>query len=198
LKVPDAILMQRIFDVVGALCSAGGFNAAGTIEIVSALAEGADEIAARVALKAGCRLTAVVPFASEDYESTFSDKRHIATFRQLLKKADARIFLPGSLRRANAGFEAVGMDMLARCDVVLTVWDGEPAQGRGGTPDILQFALMLRRPIIWVDAVTDRAPRLLHRKAFGPCPRLDNVARRATPLRTRELSQILVAAGVRS
>jgi hypothetical protein len=98
-----------------------------------------------------------------------------------LRKADKRVVLPGSLDDANAGYLAVGEDTLNRSDVVLTIWDGEPAQGRGGTPEILQAALERRLCIIWIDASQDRAPRLLQRKAFGPCPRIENVARRAPP-----------------
>lgn len=191
LKVPDGILMQRVFDVIRSLQSVGNFENADSIQIISALAEGADEIVARVALNTGCRLTALLPFELKDYESTFSDSKHKSVFRHLMKEADAQIILPGSLRRANAGYVAVGVETLARSDVVLTVWDGAPAQGRGGTPEILQTALVRRLPIIWIDARTNRAPRLLHRKTFGPCPRLENIAMRAKPLRNRDLAEVL-------
>jgi len=193
LKVPDRTLTQRILDVIGLLRRAGKFRSDGQIEIVSALAEGADEIAARAALKAGCRLTALVPFKPKDYETTFSNKAHKAVFRDLMRKADNRMVLPGSLRDANAGYVAVGLEMLNRADIVLTVWDGAPAQGRGGTPDILQAALARKLPIIWIDATKDLAPRLLQRNAFGPCPRLEHVAQRAQRLHLRRISELCAA-----
>lgn len=194
LRVPDDALLQRIGEVIATVRATAGARAAGPVEIVSALAEGADEMAARVALRTGCRLTALVPFAPADYESTFSDKGHVASFRALLKRAHKKIVLPGSLRRANAGYEAVGLATLDRSDLVLTIWDGAPAQGRGGTPDILQAALQRRLPIVWIDATIDRPLRLLQRKASGPCPQLANAARRAPALRPRDLAQIVAAA----
>jgi len=191
LKVPDRILIQRILDVIRLLRRAGKFKSAGDIEIVSALAEGADEIVARAALKLGCRMTAVVPFKPADYTTTFSDKGHKAVFRDLMHGADDRIVLPGSLRDANEAYVAVGLETLNRSDVVLTIWDGAPAQGRGGTPEILQSALERRLPVIWIDATKDRAPRLLQRSARGPCPRLDSTASRAKPFRIGSASEIL-------
>jgi hypothetical protein len=185
LKVPDRVLMQRILDVIELLRRAGKFTSAGSIEIISALAEGADEIAARAALKAGCRLTALIPFKPEDYEVTFSSKAHRAVFRDLMRKADSRIVLHGSLRHANTAYVAVGIKTLDRSDFVVTIWDGEPAQGRGGTPEILQSALKRRRPIIWISATDDCSPLLLQRSTFGPCPLLANIARRAKLLHFR-------------
>jgi len=179
LKVPDGILMKRILVVIELLQRAAKLRSAGNIEMVSALAEGADEIAARAALEAGCRLTVLLPFKAEDYETTFSDKAYRPIFRNLLRKADNRIVLPGSLRDATAGYVAVGVETLNRSDIVLTIWDGAPAQGRGGTPEILQSALERRLPIIWIDANEDGRPRLVQRSAFGPCPRLGSIARRA-------------------
>src|SRR5438105_667545 len=129
LKVSDSILMQRILDVIELLQRAGKLRSSGHIEMVSALAEGADEIAARAALKAGCRLTALLPFKPEDYETTFSNKTYTPLFRHLMRKADNLIVLPGSLRDANAGYEAAGAETLNRSDIVLTIWDGAPAQG---------------------------------------------------------------------
>src|SRR5215471_1417396 len=189
LRVPDDALMQRILDVIELLRRACKLRSAGHIRIVSALAEGADEIAARAALGAGCHLTALVPFRPKDYETTFSSRGHTAVFRDLLRKADERVILSGSLRDANAGYVAAGLETLDRSDVVLTIWDGAPAQGRGGTPEILQCALERRLPIIWIDATKDRAPCLLQRSAFGPCPRLANIAQRPEGLHLRTISK---------
>jgi hypothetical protein len=130
-------------------------------------------------------LTALIPFKPKDYEATFSNKEYRAVFRDLMCKADSRIVLHGSLRHTNAGYVAVGKETLDRSDFVLTIWDGEPAQGRGGTPEVLQSALKRRRPIIWISATDDCSPRLFQRSAFGPCPLLANIARRARPLHFR-------------
>lgn len=185
--------MQRIHEVL-ALLKPNGRSGAGTVEIVSALAEGADTLVARAALATGSRLRVLLPFAPDDYETTFSDKSHKGEFRKLMREADACVSLKGSLRRSEAGYEAVGLATLDHSDMVLTIWDGGAAQGRGGTPDILHAALARRLPVIWISATEDRAPRLVRAGARGPIPRLDRAARKAGKLGAREVKELVAAA----
>ena len=95
LKLSDSVLRNRIASVIGALRDAAKIARASDVEIVSALAEGADEFVAQAGLELGCRLTAVLPFKPRDYESTFSAKEHKAVFRRLLAQADDRVSCPG-------------------------------------------------------------------------------------------------------
>ena len=187
LKLSDDVLRRRIASVIAALRHGGRNAPANDVEIVSALAEGADVIVAQAGVELGCRLTAVLPFKPKDYESTFSAKQHKTVFRRLFAKANDRVVLPGSLRRATAGYVDVGLETLARSDIVLTIWDGAPAQGSGGTPEILQSALDRRIPIVWIHAVKNGPPRLLRRAAFGPAPALIRFASSAKRLRKSEL-----------
>ena len=48
----------------------------------------------------------------------------------------------------------VGQYVVDHCDVLIAVWDGQPARGRGGTAEIVQYAQEQNRPIIrvWGDA----------------------------------------------
>jgi hypothetical protein len=46
--------------------------------------------------------------------------------------------------------------MVARSDVLMTVWDGRPAAGHGGAPEVIEFALAARRAVVWIDAAQDR------------------------------------------
>ena len=190
LKLSDGVLRKRIASVIATLRHAGKNAPANDVEIVSALAEGADVIVAQVGVELGCRLTAVLPFKPKDYESTFSDKQHKTVFRRLFARANERVVLPGSLRRATAGYVDVGLETLARSDIVLTIWDGAPAQGRGGTPEILQSALERRIPIVWVHAIKNGPPRLLRRAVYGPAPGLLHFANGAKTLRKSELPSL--------
>ena len=68
--------------------------------LLSALAEGADQIAARSALDKGYSLTAVLPFGAEDYQSDFKETSAKSEYRTLLAKAERICALPGvALRR---------------------------------------------------------------------------------------------------
>jgi hypothetical protein len=186
LVVSERKLARRVSRVLSGLAgamSAAGWSGSPLLDINSPLAEGTDQIVAREAMAQGQRVTALLPFSRRDYEATFDDKARVAAFRTLLNQASERLQLGGRPQQAVAGYVAVGNVTVARSDLILTIWDGKPAQGRGGTPEILQNAIGWGIPVIWIDAVRDRKPVLL------PLPRsgrgtidLFRLARRAEPL----------------
>jgi hypothetical protein len=45
-------------------------------------------------------------------------------------------------------FDAAGQYIVERCDVLVAVWDGQPALGRGGTADAVAHARRLGREVI--------------------------------------------------
>jgi hypothetical protein len=128
---------------------------------ISALAEGSDRLFASAALTIGYELVALLPFKSSDYETTFGDTSANPEYHALLARAGEVVELQASLTDSTAGYEAVGRLTVDRCDVLVAVWDGKPAAGRGGTPEIIQYALEQRHPVIWIDATNDRPARRL-------------------------------------
>jgi hypothetical protein len=46
------------------------------------------------------------------------------------------------------------METVNECDVLLVLWDGEPARGKGGTADVIAYARELGKPLVLVDAAT--------------------------------------------
>jgi hypothetical protein len=46
------------------------------------------------------------------------------------------------------------METVSECDVLLALWDGEPARGKGGTADVIAYARALHRPVIIINSVT--------------------------------------------
>jgi hypothetical protein len=120
-------------------------------------------------------LRVLLPFASADYETTFGDPSTTPDYRALLARASAVTELPGVLADSTSAYEAVGRLTVAQADVVVAVWDGKPAAGRGGTPEIMQYALELDRPVIWIDTSHDRPPLQLRRSTAHD--RLDALAK---------------------
>ena len=47
-----------------------------------------------------------------------------------------------------------GMETVNGSDVLLAVWDGEVARGKGGTGDVVGYATSLGKPVIVIDAST--------------------------------------------
>ena len=52
-----------------------------------------------------------------------------------------------------------GMETVNGSDVLLAVWDGEAARGRGGTAEVIEYAQSMGKPIIIIDATTDERRR---------------------------------------
>ncbi len=120
--------------------------------VVSALAEGADRIAAgQLLARPGSRLVVVLPLPRDDYETDFATPASRDEFRRLLARADEVVTVDPQPDR-DAAYEAGGIAMLDRSDVLLAVWDGRSAQGRGGTADIVARARERALPLAWVHA----------------------------------------------
>jgi hypothetical protein len=134
---------------------------------VSPLAEGADQIAAEVALELGFSLQAVLPFVRDDYRRDFNDDRAAARFDALVGKSDSVLELPGVRTDEPGAYMMAGRATVAHCDVLIAVWDGLPARGHGGTAEVVQLAIRRGTPVVHlpVDGVT--SPRLVW-SAFDP------------------------------
>lgn len=125
--------MSRIFDILGPR-SVG----------LSSLAAGSDQIFAEELLGHGGRLVFVNP-CSRIVESF--DEAGRAGFDALLPQAGELVEMPFDAPSEEA-YEAAGHYVADHCDVLLAVWDGKPAAGRGGTADIVAHRRASGRPLI--------------------------------------------------
>lgn len=162
LKIDPVRLRHRLWFSLGALrAGAGGRKIA-----LTALAEGADRIFADAALARGYATHALLPFSIADYKTTFAvDDGALESY--LPRMANVRE-LPGRLESSEHAYAELGAMLVAEADVLIAIWDGKPAAGRGGTPDVIEDALARGCPVIWIDAMQDRLPRLLPMKADLP------------------------------
>lgn len=134
--------------------------------VVSALAEGADRVVAqRVLARSGAALEAVLPLPREDYATDFETEASRQEFDALLERAEQVVELPPAASR-NEAYAAGGMYVLDRCDVLLAVWDGQGAQGGGGTGEIVGLARQRGLPLAWVHA-GNRRPGTLEPTSLG-------------------------------
>lgn len=133
------------------------------LRAISPLAEGTDRLFAEVALLLGFELCCPMPFAQAEFEQDFLPPRalepdSVARFRGILKQAEhggrlVKFELDGSHDDAPAAYAAGGRVVLNQSDLLVVVWDGKPAAGRGGTVDTLREAVRYHVPVVWVDAV---------------------------------------------
>jgi hypothetical protein len=136
------------------------------IRIESSLAEGADRLAASIALTDfGAELVAVLPLPAADYVTDFLAESSKNAFKTLLRRASEVFELPPMDTR-NEAYEQAGILIVERCDVLLAVWDGAPEQGRGGTAAGVRRARAKRLPIAWVKA-GNRIPGTMQPTSLG-------------------------------
>lgn len=114
--------------------------------VTLALAEGGDQTFAEAALALGICVDVVVPCSR--YEDTFQgdDK---AKYRELLARVTTAITLDFN-EPSQEAFLAAGKYVVDRCDLLVTLWNGKVAAGKGGTGDIVEYARTLSRPVIHV------------------------------------------------
>ncbi|MBV9322851.1 MAG: hypothetical protein JO352_03565 [Chloroflexi bacterium] len=113
----------------------------------SSLAAGADQLFAHELLAAGGRLHVVIPAVG--YPETFKGD-DAASYRQLLSAASEVSRLPYA-SPGEAAYDAAGRWIAEHSDLLIAVWDGQPARGLGGTADAVAYARELDRDvrIIW-------------------------------------------------
>ena len=137
------------------------------LSLVTALAEGADTIAAKAVEPGAYVIDIVLPFEQTNYANDFKDKA-LTDFEDLYKSARSKLVLPGVRDlpphdddpAAKKAYEAAGLTVISNCDIVLTVWGGGESGGRGGTTNMLMAAASLGIPIIHIDA-NGKNPTLL-------------------------------------
>jgi hypothetical protein len=119
-------------------------------DFVTALAGGADQIAAHSALGQGYSLSALLPFQRDDYRATLMDNGDLGEFDALLDRSARVLELPGELDDREDAYVMVGRAVVAHCDILIAVWDGQKARGPGGTGDVVQTAIERGTPVIHI------------------------------------------------
>ncbi len=119
--------------------------------LLSGLAEGADQLAAEIALEQQMFLAAVLPMPLDIYRTTMSEAAR-AKLDDLLAKSALRIALPlegrtlDELRtseEARAGcYESLAAFLVRHGQALIALWDGKHSDKRGGTSRVVRNALL--------------------------------------------------------
>ena len=115
----------------------------------SSAAAGADQIFVRTALDLKLGWEALLPLPLVDFERDFSPEEW-REVQALLARAEHTevVAEPGSREEAylTGGFEIVN-----NCDLLLALWDGKSARGKGGTADVVAYARAMQRPLVIIN-----------------------------------------------
>ena len=112
---------------------------------ITSLAAGADQVFARIVLEMGGSLRVIIP--SEQYETTFAEEGPRRQFEFLLQRAGDVETLSHDSPSENA-YLAAGKRIADLSDVLVAIWDGEEAKGKGGTADTVRYARKRRIKVI--------------------------------------------------
>lgn len=120
------------------------------LQVMSSLAEGADQLVAEAALARDIELTVPLPMPKDLYLQDFETSAARGRFESLCERASEIYELPlargntvesvshpGDAR--NREYAQVGVFLSAHCHILLALWDGKPSTRLGGTGQVVKF-----------------------------------------------------------
>jgi hypothetical protein len=120
---------------------------AGDLVGMTCLARGADQVFADVVLELGGALEVVIP--ASDYFTGISDPASRERCEAYLDAAASTVTMPYETSGPSAYLSA-SQYLIDRCDLLIAVWDGAPATGKGGTADAVAYAREHGRSVVVV------------------------------------------------
>lgn len=134
--------------------------------LITALAEGADRLAAKEILKIdGSTIEVVLPFVKEDYLKDFETSESKADFEELFNKASRQVILKRQtlleefpdgdfLEGKDKAYENVGRYVVQHSDVLIALWNGKKAPSKGGTAEVIEYAKERKAPVIIISTLS--------------------------------------------
>lgn len=147
LSQPDAVSEALI-----ALLNSLRAEINGTLGCVSSVAIGADTLFARAALSLSLPWRALLPAPAAEFRTDFDEKDWQVAEQLLARAVEVDIRVTPSTK--NEAYLECGMDTVDQSDVLIAVWDEQPARGTGGTAEIVAYARSLKKPLIILNPET--------------------------------------------
>lgn len=119
-------------------------------EGLSCLAKGADQLFAELLIDKGIPLIAIIP--SKDYESTFSNAIDLKKYKSFVRLA-SRIEPMNAAKADEGAFFTASQYLVDYSNLIIAVWNGEPAKGFGGTADVVTYAQEKNKQIVYINPV---------------------------------------------
>ena len=119
---------------------------------LSSVADGSDQMFVAQARSLGFSWHAILPLPKAEFQKDFSPADWSAVETMLRHAEHVRVIAENGTRED--AYLDCGMETVNGADVLLVVWDGQPARGKGGTADVVEYARALGKPIMVIAAAT--------------------------------------------
>ncbi len=124
---------------------------------LTSLAIGADQLFAHLLQHSNIPYTVIIP--CDNYERTFSDTASLQNYQALLNTSFNNFHLPFH-EPTEAAFYQAGKEIVDRSDMIIAIWNGQPAKGLGGTGDIVKYAIANKKHIYHINPATQKVTEL--------------------------------------
>ncbi len=124
----------------------------GIVYGVSSAAAGGDLLFAETCIHLGLPLRILLPMPKEQFRKDF-DGPTWKRVEDVLRLAMS-VEVTGGEQDRDARYYECGIETVLQSRLLLALWDGEPSRGLGGTEQIVSFAKIEGRPIVWIHSHT--------------------------------------------
>lgn len=124
---------------------------------LSCLAAGTDQLFAKLIIDHDGSLHAVIPF--HGYEDKFEKIADANRYHDFIKQCGHLTNLDFKNSDEESYLEA-GKWLVDHSDLIVAVWDGQPAGGMGGTADIVKYGRLHHKTIFHINPVTQEVKKL--------------------------------------
>jgi hypothetical protein len=117
---------------------------------LSSVAEGSDTVFVEQARAQGLSWHAILPLPRAEFAKDFTAREWEGVEKMLAGAEHVRVIAENGTRED--AYLDCGIETVNDADVLLAVWDGHPARGKGGTADVVEYARALGKPLVVIDA----------------------------------------------
>jgi hypothetical protein len=119
---------------------------------VSSVAAGADLLFAESCIALDIPLRVLLPLSPEEFRNDFDSATWSRAQRTMSRAMSVEVI--GKEGQRDERYYECGLATVLQSQWQIALWNGEPAQGLGGTEQIVAFARQIGRPVVWIHSVT--------------------------------------------
>lgn len=119
---------------------------------VSSAAAGGDQLFAESCLELSIPLRILLPRPAEQFRADFDDTSWQRTVHIMENAISVEV--TGRFEARDEQYYDCGIQTVAESQLLVALWDGQPARGIGGTQDIVSYARKTGHPIAWIHSET--------------------------------------------